>query len=67
MKQKRFANNVTRERFEEVIEKYGMKLLFAAEKSGIEYNTLCKWRKNVFNLKEDKLSKIDRFISKYRQ
>ncbi|WP_026565885.1 helix-turn-helix domain-containing protein [Bacillus sp. UNC41MFS5] len=56
------ANKRIRAIFIKKLEDNGLKMKFVAEKVGIEYTTLSKWKNGVFNFAEDKLKKIAYFL-----
>ncbi|MCD4839750.1 helix-turn-helix domain-containing protein [Neobacillus sedimentimangrovi] len=58
-------NNLLRKKFTEVLETHGLKMKFVADKLGIEYTTLSKWKNGKLDFGEDKAKQVAYFLEKY--
>jgi transposase len=57
-------NNRVRQAFIKALDDNGLKMKYVAEKLGIEYTTLSKWKNGVFDFKEENIKKIVNFLEK---
>jgi hypothetical protein len=59
------SNKETRQLFEEVLIKFGLKMKFVSEKLGFENTTVSKWRNGHLDYGQIKLNQINSFLNTY--
>lgn len=59
--------NVYRKELQQVIEDYGIKLKWIAEKLGWEYTNLTKFKNGQVNLSKKRIEELKKFLSRYKQ
>jgi len=55
-------NNTLRKAFITKLKQKGLKMTFVADKLGIEYTTLSKWKNGHFDFGEEKLKVVKNFL-----